>query len=413
MACPCDDLTDDWFLCRPFPDYVLEGGKFSLKFYKKVNDGENGQKFVLKTEEEYAAVCWWFLMVVFVTIDANWSLQENNTPVQPSKKYFNYSTLKELIENYPVKKALKPAEVQKGDHHHHHIMTMIAVTRPLLSSRSLPQSWPDHLSCRKRKPQKFPRFPVGSLATWPCQTVVSSPSKTTPIHHWRTLHKPVCTSSTTQEKSATHHWFGPISIPHARWWSHRLSEPFTKGCALHDATTTTTASTASTSSTSIAFGNQSFCPVWIQESRLSTHFPKISTQSTEQTNATTHERITTDATTTPQGATHQVQQHELCQSTDPNNTGRPRSCDEQEEITQFWVSHQFRRWTPFIITFNHPHSPPSTNHIYTVAARAGNPQQKPYKQPNPQQPAKKSPRGPRPRAPSYADQRGGNPSPQR
>ena len=41
--------------------------------------------------------------------------QENNTPVQPSKKYFNYTTLRELIENYPVKKALKPAEVQKGD----------------------------------------------------------------------------------------------------------------------------------------------------------------------------------------------------------------------------------------------------------------------------------------------------------
>jgi dual specificity protein kinase YAK1 len=77
------------------PAWMLEMGKQSWEFYEKTTD-EFGRKQVrLKGMEQYA--------------------REHNTKETPSKKYFQQTTLPEIIRNYAMpRKNMSPKEIERG-----------------------------------------------------------------------------------------------------------------------------------------------------------------------------------------------------------------------------------------------------------------------------------------------------------
>lgn len=77
------------------PTWMLEMGKQSGEFFEKTQDEFGRKTYRLKTLEQYS--------------------REHNTKEQPSKKYFQASTLEDIIRSYPMpRKHMKPAEVERG-----------------------------------------------------------------------------------------------------------------------------------------------------------------------------------------------------------------------------------------------------------------------------------------------------------
>lgn len=74
------------------PDSVLDKGDKTQKYFNKER---KGNKFThsLKSEKQFA--------------------EENKTPILPSKKYFKYKTLPEIIERYQIKDGLTPVEIER------------------------------------------------------------------------------------------------------------------------------------------------------------------------------------------------------------------------------------------------------------------------------------------------------------
>jgi dual specificity protein kinase YAK1 len=83
-------------LCRfiemfgDIPNYMLENGKHTLKFYKKVSCGFNMFIYELKTEKEY--------------------YMENNQQPKEWRRYFNDEKLDDLILNYPGSKSIRDSD---------------------------------------------------------------------------------------------------------------------------------------------------------------------------------------------------------------------------------------------------------------------------------------------------------------
>lgn len=74
---------------------MLEMGKQSGEFFEKTQDEFGRKTYRLKSLEQYS--------------------REHNTKEQPSKKYFQASTLEEIIRSYPMpRKNMKPAEIERG-----------------------------------------------------------------------------------------------------------------------------------------------------------------------------------------------------------------------------------------------------------------------------------------------------------
>lgn len=77
------------------PTWMLEMGKQSGQFFEKTQDEFGRKSYRLKSLEQYS--------------------REHNTKEQPSKKYFQASTLEEIIRSYPMpRKNMKQAEVERG-----------------------------------------------------------------------------------------------------------------------------------------------------------------------------------------------------------------------------------------------------------------------------------------------------------
>lgn len=77
------------------PTWMLEMGKQSGEFFEKTQDEFGRKSYRLKSLEQYS--------------------REHNTKEQPSKKYFQASTLEEIIRSYPMpRKNMKQAEVERG-----------------------------------------------------------------------------------------------------------------------------------------------------------------------------------------------------------------------------------------------------------------------------------------------------------
>ncbi|KAI9372749.1 kinase-like domain-containing protein [Aspergillus egyptiacus] len=76
------------------PAWMLEMGKQSGEFFEKTQDEFGRKSYRLKSLEQYS--------------------REHNTKEQPSKKYFQASTLEEIIRSYPMpRKNMKQAEIER------------------------------------------------------------------------------------------------------------------------------------------------------------------------------------------------------------------------------------------------------------------------------------------------------------
>ena len=79
------------------PTWMLEMGKQSGEFFEKVTDEFGRKTYQLKSMEKYS--------------------REHGTKEQPSKKYFQATTLPDIINQYPMpRKNMKPAEIERGKH---------------------------------------------------------------------------------------------------------------------------------------------------------------------------------------------------------------------------------------------------------------------------------------------------------
>ena len=77
------------------PMWMLENGKQSLEFFGETHDEYGRKSFRLKTMEQYS--------------------REHGSKEQPSKKYFQATTLPEIIRSYSMpRKNMKQAEVDRG-----------------------------------------------------------------------------------------------------------------------------------------------------------------------------------------------------------------------------------------------------------------------------------------------------------
>lgn len=77
------------------PNWMLEMGKQSGEFFEKRQDEFGRRTYHLKSMEQYA--------------------REHSTKEQPSKKYFQASTLPEIIKSYPMpRKNMKQNEIDRG-----------------------------------------------------------------------------------------------------------------------------------------------------------------------------------------------------------------------------------------------------------------------------------------------------------
>lgn len=77
------------------PTWMLEMGKQSGEFFEKTQDEFGRKTYRLKSLEQYS--------------------REHNTKEQPSKKYFQASTLEEIIRSYPMpRKNMKQGEIERG-----------------------------------------------------------------------------------------------------------------------------------------------------------------------------------------------------------------------------------------------------------------------------------------------------------
>lgn len=77
------------------PTWMLEMGKQSGEFFEKTQDEFGRKTYRLKSLEQYS--------------------REHNKKEEPSKKYFQASTLEEIIRSYPMpRKNMKQAEIERG-----------------------------------------------------------------------------------------------------------------------------------------------------------------------------------------------------------------------------------------------------------------------------------------------------------
>jgi dual specificity protein kinase YAK1 len=77
------------------PTYMLEVGKQAGNFFEPFFDGYGNKNYRLKSIEQYS--------------------KEHNTREQPSKRYFQASSLHDIINTYPLaRKDAKPQDIERG-----------------------------------------------------------------------------------------------------------------------------------------------------------------------------------------------------------------------------------------------------------------------------------------------------------
>ncbi len=77
------------------PVWMLEMGKQSMQFFEKVHDEYGRRNYRLKSMDQYS--------------------REHNTKEQPSKKYFQATSLPEIIRSYTLpRKNMKQTEIDRG-----------------------------------------------------------------------------------------------------------------------------------------------------------------------------------------------------------------------------------------------------------------------------------------------------------
>lgn len=113
------------------PNWMLEMGKQSMDFFEKTHDEYGRRNYRLKSMEQYS--------------------RERNSKEQPSKKYFQATTLPEIIRSYALpRKNMKPTEIDRGK-----LPLVNSLSKSLLTSSRNEQSHRFHRLC-SRPPQYQP-----------------------------------------------------------------------------------------------------------------------------------------------------------------------------------------------------------------------------------------------------------------
>lgn len=80
----------------PPPAWMIEMGKQGLDYFEKVHDEFGRKTYQIKSMEKYS--------------------REHGTKEQPSKKYFQQTTLQDIIRQYSMpRKNMKQAEIERGE----------------------------------------------------------------------------------------------------------------------------------------------------------------------------------------------------------------------------------------------------------------------------------------------------------
>ena len=143
------------------PTWMLEMGKQSGEFFEKVHDEFGRRSYRLKSLEQYS--------------------REHNTKEQPSKKYFQATTLPEIIRSYSMpRKNMKQAEVDRGE-----ILSMVSPAWILTFYRD------EQSSC-------FHRFCWGTAQHESAGTMVASTSQIASLHYPAKIYWSLCAADESQ-----------------------------------------------------------------------------------------------------------------------------------------------------------------------------------------------------------------------
>ena len=128
------------------PTWMLEMGKQSGEFFEKTHDEYGRRTYRLKSMEQYS--------------------REHGSKEQPSKKYFQATTLPEIIRNYAMpRKNMKQAEIDRG--------------KQLVPGRHIAAL----MFCRDDQSSCFHRFRPRSAQYQPAGALVPPTGQAAPVHH--------------------------------------------------------------------------------------------------------------------------------------------------------------------------------------------------------------------------------------
>lgn len=139
------------------PNWMIEMGKQAGEFFEKRSDEFGRKTYHLKSMEQYS--------------------REHGTKEQPSKKYFQQSTLPEIIKSYPMpRKNMKQQEIDRG--------------RFKLHASLLPGQLTDLFFSpyRNEQPHRVHRLRERPTHHQPPGTVVTAPGQAAPVHHAAKVH---------------------------------------------------------------------------------------------------------------------------------------------------------------------------------------------------------------------------------
>jgi serine/threonine protein kinase len=147
------------------PNWMLEMGKQAGEFFEKRHDVDDyGRRtYHLKSMEQYS--------------------REHGTKEQPSKKYFQATTLPEIIRSYAMpRKNMKQSEIDRG---------MDISVRFRLGA---------NISHRNEQSSRLYRLCARSAEYQSPRTLVTSAGEATPLHHTTEVHRSICPSDEPQIK---------------------------------------------------------------------------------------------------------------------------------------------------------------------------------------------------------------------
>ena len=139
------------------PTWMLEMGKQSGEFFEKTTDEYSRRTYRLKSMDQYS--------------------REHNTKEQPSKKYFQATTLPEIIKSYSMpRKNMKQAEIDRG--------------KCVMSIWFLPTNF-----YRNEQPDCFYRLCSRLVDHQSFGTMVTTTSEAAPFHYTAKIYSAICTTN--------------------------------------------------------------------------------------------------------------------------------------------------------------------------------------------------------------------------
>ena len=143
------------------PMWMLEVGKQSGEFFEKTHDEYGRRSYRLKSMEQYS--------------------REHGSKEQPSKKYFQATTLPEIVRSYSMpRKNMKQSEIDRG-----RTSSNLDMIVPLTISRN-------------EQPRSIHRFCSRTPKHQPAGALVTSTGQIAPLHHAAEIHSTVRASDESQ-----------------------------------------------------------------------------------------------------------------------------------------------------------------------------------------------------------------------